>query len=174
MATWLLVAAPTASAALPPGGTFMDDNGSGFEGAIEAIAAEGITSGCDPLSVLFCPTESVSRAQMAAFLVRALDLPAAPSAGFVDVSGSFTVAIDRLAAAGITRGCNPPANDRFCPAQAVTRAQMAAFLVRALGLTSHWRDHVQRCAVEPPVPDGHQPAGRGRHQLRVWRRPVLP
>ena len=136
MATWLLVAAPAASAALPPGGTFMDDNGSSFEGAIEAIAAEGITSGCDPLSVLFCPTEHVSRAQMAAFLDRALDLPAAPSAGFVDVSGSFAVSIDRLAAAGITRGCNPPANDRFCPAQAVTRAQMAAFLVRALGLTS--------------------------------------
>ena len=136
VATWLLVAAPTASAALPPGGTFMDDNGSSFEGAIEAIAAEGITQGCDPLNVLFCPTESVSRAQMAAFLVRALDLPAAPSAGFVDVSGSFTVAIDRLAAAGITRGCNPPANDRFCPTQAVTRAQMAAFLVRALGLTA--------------------------------------
>jgi hypothetical protein len=29
-------------------------------------------------------------------------------------------------------GCNPPVNDRFCPAQSVTRGQMAAFLNRAL------------------------------------------
>ncbi|MDH4307732.1 MAG: S-layer homology domain-containing protein [Acidimicrobiia bacterium] len=37
-----------------------------------------------------------------------------------------------LAAAGVTRGCNPPVNDRFCPAEPVTRGQMAAFLHRAL------------------------------------------
>jgi hypothetical protein len=37
---------------------------------------------------------------------------------------------------GITLGCNPPTNDRFCPTQAVTRGQMAAFLVRFLGLTT--------------------------------------
>jgi len=35
-----------------------------------------------------------------------------------------------LADGGITRGCNPPANDRFCPESSVTRAQMAAFLHR--------------------------------------------
>ena len=40
--------------------------------------------------------------------------------------------IEQLAAAGITRGCNPPANDLFCPEDPVTRAQMAAFLHRAL------------------------------------------
>ncbi|MFP3915884.1 MAG: choice-of-anchor Q domain-containing protein, partial [Actinomycetota bacterium] len=37
-------------------------------------------------------------------------------------------------AADITRGCNPPANDRYCPGDPVTRAQMASFLVRALDL----------------------------------------
>ena len=36
-----------------------------------------------------------------------------------------------LADAGITKGCNPPANDRFCPDDRVTRGQMAAFLNRA-------------------------------------------
>jgi hypothetical protein len=74
---------------------------------------------------------------MAAFLVRALDLPAAPGIDFVDDDGSvFEADIEKLAAAGITRGCNPPANDRFCPNDAVTRGQMAAFLHRALGLAS--------------------------------------
>ena len=41
--------------------------------------------------------------------------------------------IDKLATAGVTRGCNPPVNDRFCPGSNVTRGQMAAFLRRALG-----------------------------------------
>jgi hypothetical protein len=40
--------------------------------------------------------------------------------------------IERLAEAGITRGCNPPVNDLFCPNAGVIRAQMAAFLHRAL------------------------------------------
>ena len=31
---------------------------------------------------------------------------------------------------GLTRGCNPPANDRYCPDDPVTRGQMAAFLHR--------------------------------------------
>jgi len=42
--------------------------------------------------------------------------------------------IEAIAAAGITTGCNPPANDRYCPDRPVTRAQMASFLARALGL----------------------------------------
>ena len=51
-----------------------------------------------------------------------------------DSAGVFEANIEALAEAGITRGCNPPLNDRFCPGDAVTRGQMAAFLVRALGL----------------------------------------
>ena len=40
-----------------------------------------------------------------------------------------------LARAGITTGCNPGGgNTRFCPDDAVTRGQMAAFLTRALDL----------------------------------------
>jgi hypothetical protein len=55
--------------------------------------------------------------------------------GFVDVPprSTFVRDIVWLASAGITRGCNPPANDRFCPKDRVTREQMAAFLHRALG-----------------------------------------
>jgi peptide/nickel transport system substrate-binding protein len=73
---------------------------------------------------------------MAAFLVRALDLTVAGPLGFVDDNGSvFERDIETLAAAGITKGCNPPANDRFCPTDPVMRDQLASFLGRALGLT---------------------------------------
>ena len=72
---------------------------------------------------------------MAAFLVRALGLTDGGSTDFVDDDGStFEADIEKLAAAGITKGCNPPANDRFCPKDYVTRETMAAFLVRAMPL----------------------------------------
>lgn len=35
-----------------------------------------------------------------------------------------------MAAAGVTAGCNPPANDNYCPKANVTREQMAAFMRR--------------------------------------------
>jgi hypothetical protein len=41
----LFATVPPVAAALPPGGSFIDDNGSTFETAIEAVAAEGITTG---------------------------------------------------------------------------------------------------------------------------------
>ena len=106
-----------------------------FAADIAWLADEGITRGCNPpQNTRFCPDDYVTRAQMAAFLVRALDLPPADDQGFTDSAGTFKGNIDSLAAAGITRGCNPPTNDRFCPEELVTRGQMAAFLVRALGL----------------------------------------
>ncbi len=122
---------------LPPGGTFGDDNGNIHEGNVEAIAAGGITKGCNPpANDLYCPSSSVTRGQMAAFLVRALDLPATSTDFFSDDDGTiFEANINRLAAAGVTKGCNPPVNDLFCPDGDVTRGQIAAFLVRAFGYT---------------------------------------
>ena len=123
------------AAQLAPGGSYVDDNDSIHEAAIEAIAAEGITTGCNPpTNDRFCPTATVTREQMASLLVRALDLPAG-TAAFTDTADSIHASdIGALAAAGITMGCNPPANDRFCPKDPVTRGQMASFLVRALNL----------------------------------------
>jgi hypothetical protein len=127
MATFLVRALGLAAGAGDP---FSDDDGSVFEADVEALAAAGITSGCGPGS--FCPEDPVTRGQMAAFLVRSLDLIAPAGDGFVDDDTSvFEADIEALAAAGITRGCNPPVNDRFCPDDPVTRGQMAAFLVRA-------------------------------------------
>jgi DNA-binding beta-propeller fold protein YncE len=117
------------------GNTFTDDDSSVFQADIEALAASGITKGCNPpANDRFCPAERLTRGQMAAFLVRALDLPRVTGDRFTDDDSSvFEGDIEALAAAGITRGCNPPANDRFCPNDPVTREQMAAFLRRALG-----------------------------------------
>lgn len=118
-------------------GTFMDDDSSIFQGNIEAIAAAGVTKGCNPpFKDMFCPGSEVTREQMAAFLVRALDLTENTHPGFVDVAPGSTFAADigKLATAGITKGCNPPDNDRFCPEEPVLREQMAAFIARALGL----------------------------------------
>jgi len=120
---------------LPPadGDTFSDDDGSGFEGAIEALAAAGVTRGCNPpANDHFCPNDPVSRGQMAAFLTRAYGYPTVAADSFSDDDGSvFEGAIESIADAGVTRGCNPPANDHFCPNDPVSRAQMAAFLHRA-------------------------------------------
>lgn len=60
--------------------------------------------------------------------------PAGEGAFWDDDGSVFESAIERLAAAGVTNGCNPPSNDRFCPDSYVTRGQMAAFLVRAFGI----------------------------------------
>ena len=116
------------------GDFFVDDEGSVYEDAINRLAGAGITHGCDPGGGLFCPDVAVSRAEIAAFLSRALELPAAEGDFFVDDEGSvYEDAINRLAGAGITHGCDP-GGGLFCPDVAVSRAQMAAFLVRALGL----------------------------------------
>ena len=126
---------PAGAGGLPPGGSFRDDDGSVHEPDIEAVAAEGITRGCNPpAGDRFCPDRPVTRGQMAAFLVRALGYVDDGGGGlFVDTVGSiFEADIDKLAVAGVTKGGDPPLNSMFCPNASVTRGQMAAFLHRAL------------------------------------------
>jgi hypothetical protein len=104
---------------------------------IEWLAQTGITRGCNPpANTNFCPDDSVTRGQMAAFLVRALGYTDDGGGDlFTDDDGStFESDIDKLATAGVTVGCNPPANTEFCPDEPVLRDQMASFLARALGL----------------------------------------
>ncbi|MCY4370430.1 MAG: D-alanyl-D-alanine carboxypeptidase [bacterium] len=101
---------------------------------VERLASLRVTIGCTDRPLRYCPDDPVTRAQMASFLVRLLDLDPAPSAGFTDTAGNpHEVAIDALAAAGLTDGCrsNPLS---YCPAQPVSRAQMATFIARSLGL----------------------------------------
>ncbi len=113
--------------------TFGDDDDSVFEASINALAAAGITKGCNPpTNDLYCPDANVTRGQMAAFLTRALNLPSGTPGAFTDDDGVFEANIEALASAGITKGCNPPTNDLYCPYDLVTRGQMAAFLFRGL------------------------------------------
>jgi len=127
----LIAAAPAQADELPPGGTFFDDDGNIHEGAIEAVAALGITKGCG-VDDLYCPDDTVTRGQMAAFLVRALHLPPSSDNVFTDDNGSiFEANIQALAASGITRGCG---EGRYCSDRPVTRGELAAFLVRAFRL----------------------------------------
>ena len=102
---------------------------------IKQLAAEDITSGCGPS--LYCPETSVTRDQMAVFLLRAehgASYTPPPATGvFTDVPTTHWAAawIEQLAAEGITGGCGV---DTYCPSTPVTRAQMAVFLVRAFNL----------------------------------------
>jgi PKD repeat protein len=107
---------------------------------IERMAILQITLGCSASPPLYCPASAVSREQMAAFLIRALHepgyVPTPPAVQrFDDVlpTNPFYAHIEEMALRGITLGCsaNPPL---YCAGQSVTRAQMAAFLVRAFGL----------------------------------------
>ena len=87
-------------------GSFVDDDDSVFHTAIEWLALEGITNGCNPpVNDLFCPERSVSRGEMAAFLVRAMGyVDDGGGDRFVDDDGSvFESAIDKLATAGVTK-----------------------------------------------------------------------
>ena len=107
---------------------FTDDNGTAHEDNINRVAAAGITTGCSDTD--FCPTDPVTRAQLASFLARALDLAATSTDYFTDDDGSaHEDAINRIAAAGITTGCAP---GRFCPNGIVIRQVLAAFFYRAL------------------------------------------
>jgi hypothetical protein len=111
-------------------GAFWDDELTIHEADINRLALAGITQGCG--NGQYCPWQTVTRAQMAAFLVRSIGLPTTPNNYFWDDTGSmFEPDINALAAPGIAQGCG---NGGYCPGQAVTRGEMAALLVRALGL----------------------------------------
>ena len=120
---------------------FTDDDQSKHEDRINRAAAAGITRGCGPGR--FCPSGLVTRAQMASLLARAMDLPPTPADYFADDAGNkHEDAINRVAAAGVTRGC---ADRRVCPSGFVSREQMAAFIRRAL-------EGATPIAVPPPCP----------------------
>jgi hypothetical protein len=96
--------------------------------AVGWLAEEAITLGCTETE--FCPSGTVTRAEMAAFLWRLEGSPTgSPAAGFGDVpDGAFyDDAADWLLASGITTGCTTWS---YCPQGLVTRAEMFTFLRR--------------------------------------------
>ncbi len=102
---------------------------------IEQLYDSGITGGCSTNPLQYCPDTVVTRAQMAVFLLKGVhgssyNPPAATGGVFGDVPIGYWAVnwVERLAAEGITSGCG---NGNYCPDNAVTRAQMAVFLLRA-------------------------------------------
>jgi len=130
---------------LPLGGRRFLDVGPGMthHDAIIGIAERGITEGC-VVPRHFCPVETVSRGQTAAFLARALRLPAAGVESFPDVPPGHAHAADiaRVRAAGVAQG---DSDGNFLPDQRLTRAQMASMIASALRL--------QPTTTSVPFPD---------------------
>jgi hypothetical protein len=115
---------------VPPSAYYFD--------AVNIMSTKGVTAGCG--NNMFCPTDTLTRAEMAIFVVRAIygsdNFSYNPTPIFNDVSTTdFGFAwIQALSQLGITAGCG---NDDFCPNEVVTRDQMAVFLVRGrLGSTT--------------------------------------
>jgi hypothetical protein len=109
-----------------------------FADWIEALAAEGITTGCG--GGFFCPDNLVTRRQMAIFLLKSkygsTYVPPACTGVFDDVPCPGAAAVDfieQLAAEQITGGCStmPPL---YCPDNSSTRGQMAVFIVKTFNL----------------------------------------
>ncbi len=135
MAVFLLKASEGSSYTPPPcTGTLFDDvpcTGGIFDPWIEDLAGRGITGGCGNGN--YCPTDPVTRAQMAPFLLKTLEgstyvPPDCTGTVFDDVpctGGIFDPWIEDLAGRAITGGCG---NNNYCPANPVTRAQMAIFV----------------------------------------------
>lgn len=105
-----------------------------FSSWIYALYRSGVTTGCDTNPLRFCPADTVTRAQMAAFLLKAIhgpayNPPAASGTVFADVPSTHPFAkwIEALAGDGVTGGCG---STTYCPDSAVTRGQMAVFLLR--------------------------------------------
>lgn len=113
---------------------FADDEDSIFAGDIDAITAEGIGFGCTETD--YCPNDALKREEMAELLVRIFgyDNPDEVDLFTDDEGSAYEASINALGHHGITKGCDPPGYDNFCPGSSLTRAQMATFFARALEL----------------------------------------
>jgi peptidoglycan-N-acetylglucosamine deacetylase len=108
---------------------FPDVTGSVHRYAIGGLAEASVLEGYGDGT--FGPQDPMSRAEIASVLARVDDRlePVTPTR-FADARGSVHEgAIEALAEAGITQGCD---EDRYCPDASVRRSQMASLLVRAL------------------------------------------
>jgi len=130
-----------------PASSFSGLNSVWYADWVNRLANAAITGGCnnyvidlpgavtDPVLRYYCPDDAVTRAQMAVFLERGIrgttfTPPPATGAIFTDVLSNYWAAawIEQLSRDGITGGCGLKL---YCPDNAVTRAQMAVFLLKS-------------------------------------------
>jgi S-layer homology domain len=138
MAVFLLKSEHGSDYVPPPcSGTFPDVSCPGHQFAdwIEQLSAEGITGGCGGGN--YCPDTTVTRAQMAVFLLKTKNgstyTPPDCAGIFGDVTcpSQFANWIEQLSAEGITGGCG---GGNYCPDNPNNRGQMAVFLTKTFGL----------------------------------------
>jgi PKD repeat protein len=110
---------------------------------VEQIYRDGITSGCQRAPVrLFCPSNSLTRAEMSVLLIAAIHgplfLPPPATGIFADVPRTYWAArwIEQLLRDGVTSGCQPSPR-LFCPESSLTRAEIAVFIDVAFHLSQH-------------------------------------
>ncbi len=119
---------------------------------INTIYKANITKGCSADPLMYCPDRDVSRAELAVFIARALELDvdkfdpqnsATWAADFVDVPSDYWAwkEIQALYEAGITKGCSSSPS-QFCPERSATRAEVAVMLARALNLEPYFGDQI--------------------------------
>ena len=116
------------------GGSFTDvPSGSGFYPSVETVLHNGVTAGCGD-GTTFCPTDTVTRQQMAVFLLKSVEgsdyvPPACVTQAFDDVpcASPFAAWINELASRGVTAGCG---GSNYCPTDPTNRQQMAVFLLK--------------------------------------------
>jgi len=95
-----------------------------------------VVGGCGPNT--YCPTDPVTREQMAVFVLRTLDPALSPPScttpifNDVPASSPFCRWIEELARRGVVTGCG---GGNYCPSDAVTREQMGVFITATFGLT---------------------------------------
>ena len=116
-------------------GRFSDEDGSVHEASVEMIAGWGITVGCDASDpALFCPSQSITRRQMSAFLYRAVvhrwgTPEAAERAAAEDVGDEAWYRV--FADWAVENGVMEVVDGLFNPGGVVTRSDMAVMLVAA-------------------------------------------
>ncbi len=108
------------------GASFTDDDGSPHEPDIERLLELGVTRGCSETE--YCPQESITRGQMAAFVYRYLEMAdTGEPSPYIDTDDhAFAVEITAITEAGIGFGCG---EFDYCPDAPLTRQEMARFLV---------------------------------------------
>ncbi|MEN8701756.1 bifunctional 2',3'-cyclic-nucleotide 2'-phosphodiesterase/3'-nucleotidase [Bacillus infantis] len=93
---------------------------------VYGLAKKGIVKG--KTATAFDPSANITRGQFASLLVRSLGLTAKGNSPFKDVSGDLAKEVAAAYEAGLTKGVTAKT---FEPNKPITRAQMAAMLIRA-------------------------------------------
>lgn len=114
-----------------PGTTFTDVKNHANKTAIEALASRGIINGMSKDT--FAPNKTMTRAEFAAIVTRALGLPAKDTKAFTDVPSSKWYAgyIGAANSSGIVNGVG---SGKFNPDGTITRQEAAAMVARAAKL----------------------------------------